>query len=71
VHSAFTINMPPIFHVVRVQGESPRFLNPRTNHGGNVAGTGATTIDVTEVMWKVIKEGAIPEKEIAEVLNGT
>ena len=39
--------------------------------GGTVAGTGATTIDVTEVMWKVIKEGAIAEKEIAEVLNGT
>jgi L-threonylcarbamoyladenylate synthase len=39
--------------------------------GGTVAGTGATTIDVTEVMWKVIKEGAIPEKEIAEALNGT
>lgn len=39
--------------------------------GGTVAGTGATTIDITEVLWKVIKEGAIPEKEIAEVLNGT
>jgi L-threonylcarbamoyladenylate synthase len=39
--------------------------------GGTVAGTGATTIDVTEVLWKVIKEGAIAEKEIAEVLNGT
>ena len=39
--------------------------------GGTVAGTGATTIDVTEVMWRVIKEGAIPEKEIAEALNGT
>src|SRR5665213_2894155 len=39
--------------------------------GGTVAGTGATTIDVTEVMWKVIKEGAIAEKEIAEVLNGS
>jgi len=39
--------------------------------GGTVAGTGATTIDVTEVQWKVIKEGAIAEKEIAEVLNGT
>jgi len=24
-----------------------------------VAGTGATTIGVTEVLWKVIKEGAI------------
>jgi L-threonylcarbamoyladenylate synthase len=39
--------------------------------GGTVAGTGATTIDVTEVSWKLIKEGAIPEKEIAEVLNGS
>lgn len=39
--------------------------------GGTVAGTGATTIDVTEVLWKVIKEGAIPEKEIAEVLHGS
>jgi L-threonylcarbamoyladenylate synthase len=39
--------------------------------GGTVAGTGATTIDVTEVLWKVIKEGAIAEKDIAEVLNGT
>ena len=39
--------------------------------GGTVAGTGATTIDVTEVLWKVIKEGAIPEKEIADVLNGS
>jgi len=36
-----------------------------------VAGTGATTIGVTEVLWKVIKEGAIAGKEIAEVLNGT
>lgn len=39
--------------------------------GGTVAGTGATTIDVTEVLWKVIKEGAIAEKEIADVLNGS
>jgi L-threonylcarbamoyladenylate synthase len=39
--------------------------------GGTVAGTGATTIDVTEVVWKVIKEGAIAEKEIADVLNGS
>jgi len=39
--------------------------------GGTVAGTGATTIDVTEVLWKVIKEGAIKEKEIAEVLKGS
>jgi L-threonylcarbamoyladenylate synthase len=39
--------------------------------GGTVAGAGATTIDVTEVFWRVIKEGAIAEKEIAEVLKGT
>src|SRR4029078_9504370 len=39
--------------------------------GGTVARNGATTIDVTEVLWKLIKEGAIPEKEIAEVLKGT
>jgi L-threonylcarbamoyladenylate synthase len=39
--------------------------------GGTVAGTGATTIDVTEVSWRVIKQGAIAEKEIADVLNGT
>jgi L-threonylcarbamoyladenylate synthase len=39
--------------------------------GGTVAGTGATTVDVTEVLWKVIKEGAILEKEIAEVLKGS
>jgi L-threonylcarbamoyladenylate synthase len=38
---------------------------------GTIAGAGATTIDVTEVYWKVIKEGAIAEKEIAEVLKGT
>ena len=36
--------------------------------GGSVIGIGATTVDVTEPYWKVIKEGAILEKEIAEVL---
>jgi L-threonylcarbamoyladenylate synthase len=39
--------------------------------GGTITGTGATTIDVTEPYWRVIKEGAIAEKEIAEVLKGT
>ena len=38
--------------------------------GGAVTGQGATTVDVTEPYWKVIKEGAIAEKEIAEVLKG-
>lgn len=39
--------------------------------GGLVSGPGATTVDVTEPYWRVIKQGAIEEKEIAEVLKGT
>lgn len=39
--------------------------------GGPVTGSGATTIDVTEPFWRVIKHGAIEEKDIAEVLKGT
>jgi len=39
--------------------------------GGLATGTGATTVDVTEPYSRVIKEGAIGEKEIAEVLKGT
>ena len=38
---------------------------------GTITGLGATTIDVTEPIWRVIKEGAIKEKEIAEILKGT
>jgi L-threonylcarbamoyladenylate synthase len=38
---------------------------------GPLVGHGATTIDITEPFWRVIREGAIPEKEIAEVLRGT
>jgi L-threonylcarbamoyladenylate synthase len=38
--------------------------------GGICSGPGATTVDVTEPYWKVIKEGAITEKEIAECLQG-
>lgn len=38
--------------------------------GGSCSGTGATTVDVTEPWWRVIREGAISEKEIAEVLKG-
>ncbi len=37
--------------------------------GGLCAGPGSTTVDVTGPVWKVIKEGAIPEKEIAEALG--
>jgi L-threonylcarbamoyladenylate synthase len=32
-------------------------------------GSGATTVDITEPYWKVIKEGAISEKEIADALK--
>ncbi len=39
--------------------------------GGLATGSGSTTVDVTEPYWRVIKEGAVSEKEIAEVLKGT
>ena len=38
--------------------------------GGVVSGAGATTIDITEPYWRVIREGAISEAEIAECLKG-
>ena len=37
--------------------------------GGTCTGQGNTTVDITEPYWKVIKEGAITEKEIAESLK--
>jgi L-threonylcarbamoyladenylate synthase len=37
--------------------------------GGLCNGPGSTTVDITEPYWKVIKEGAITEKEIAERLQ--
>ena len=37
---------------------------------GAITGVGATTVDVCEPYWKVIKAGAIEEKDIAEVLKG-
>ena len=39
--------------------------------GGSIAGLGATTIDITEPYWRVIREGAIAEKDLAEILKGT
>jgi L-threonylcarbamoyladenylate synthase len=39
--------------------------------GGLCAGQGATTIDITEPYWRMIREGAIEEKEIAECLRPT
>ena len=38
---------------------------------GPLAGPGATTVDITEPYWKVIREGAISEKDIAECLRAT
>jgi L-threonylcarbamoyladenylate synthase len=38
--------------------------------GGACNGPGATTVDITEPYWKVIREGAITEKEIGECLKG-
>jgi L-threonylcarbamoyladenylate synthase len=37
--------------------------------GGLCTGPGSTTVDITEAYFKVIKEGAITEKEIAERLQ--
>ena len=37
--------------------------------GGVCTGQGNTTVDITEPYWKIIREGAITEKEIAESLK--
>lgn len=37
--------------------------------GGACNGEGATTVDITEPYWRLMKVGAIPEKEIAECLQ--
>jgi L-threonylcarbamoyladenylate synthase len=37
--------------------------------GGVCIGPGPTTVDITEPYWRVIKEGAISEKDIAERLH--
>ena len=38
--------------------------------GGVSAGAGSTTVDITEPYWKIIKEGAITEKQIGDCLKG-
>ncbi len=38
--------------------------------GGLCLGSGATTIDITEPWWRVIKQGSISEQELADVLRG-
>ncbi len=37
--------------------------------GGACPGLGATTVDITEPSWRLIKVGAIEEKELAECLQ--
>src|SRR5689334_23496777 len=37
--------------------------------GGTCGGLGATTVDITEPYWRLIKAGAIDEKEIADCLT--
>jgi L-threonylcarbamoyladenylate synthase len=39
--------------------------------GGSCIGAGSTTVDITEPYWRMIKEGVITEKEIAECLKGS
>jgi L-threonylcarbamoyladenylate synthase len=39
--------------------------------GGACVGSGATTVDITEPYWKLIREGSITEKEIAAWLKGS
>ena len=39
--------------------------------GGCCWGEGATTVDITEPAWKLVKAGAIGEKQIAECLAGS
>lgn len=39
--------------------------------GGPSIGVGATTLDITEVEWQLIREGAIPKSEIAGCLDAT
>lgn len=36
--------------------------------GGLCTGPGNTTVDLTEPCWQIIREGAIPAKEVAEIL---
>jgi L-threonylcarbamoyladenylate synthase len=37
--------------------------------GGLCSGPGSTTVDITEPYWKVIREGAIAERELAEAMG--
>ena len=36
---------------------------------GTISEEGATTVDITDPQWRVIRSGAVPEAELAECLN--
>lgn len=38
--------------------------------GGVCTGMGSSTVDITEPYWRMIREGAIPEKDVADCLQG-
>jgi L-threonylcarbamoyladenylate synthase len=38
--------------------------------GGLCMGSGNTTVDITEPYWRIIREGSVSEKEIADCLKG-
>ena len=38
--------------------------------GGVCVGAGSSTVDITEPYWRMIREGAIAEKDVAECLKG-
>jgi L-threonylcarbamoyladenylate synthase len=37
--------------------------------GGLCAGPGSTTVDITDPVWKIIREGAVPGRDVAECLG--
>jgi L-threonylcarbamoyladenylate synthase len=39
--------------------------------GGVCTGEGASTVDITEPYWRMIKEGAVKERDVAECLEGS
>jgi L-threonylcarbamoyladenylate synthase len=39
--------------------------------GGSCTGVGSSTVDITEPYWRMIKAGAIGEKDIADCLKGS
>ena len=49
----------------------PDCASPNDEPGApQIAGTGPTTIDITDLDWRMIREGIITEHEIAELLKG-